>query len=87
MERLSDILRYIKPNHALSSALICQRAQEIIGDRGKVISLKNGVLVISVIDNYQAAAIAQDNIDVIERINKRLGQILVKRLRFKIQSD
>lgn len=87
MERLGDILRYTKPSHTLTAALICARAQEIIGNKGKVVSCDKGVLKIAVKDNYQAAEIAQNNIDLINRINQRLGQGLIKRLRFTIEAD
>lgn len=87
MEKLGDILRYTKPSHQLTAALICARAQEIVGDKGRVVSCDKGALKIAVKDNYQAAAIAQNNIDLIERINQRLGREIVKRLRFTIQAD
>lgn len=84
MEKLGDILRYTKPHHVLSAAMVCQRAQEILGGRGQVVAIKNGVLKIRAADNYVASSIAQNNIELIERINERLGEPIVKKLRFEI---
>lgn len=86
MEKLSDLLRYRKQGTVLTAAMVCQRAQEVIGEKGKVVSCNNKTLKIAVKDNYEAAAIAQNDINLIERINKRLGEPTVKRLRFIVQS-
>ena len=84
MQKLGDILRYRKLEPTLTSAMIVQQTQAIVGELGQVVSLQNGALKIRVGDNYKASKIAQQNLDLIERINERLGKKLIKKFIFEI---
>lgn len=84
MEKLGDILRYTKPTRTFAAALICQRAQEIIGDAGRVVSFRNGTIKIQLTDSFRANQLAQNNLELIGRINQRIGRPIVNRLKIEV---
>lgn len=87
MEKLGDILRYTRPQRVLTAAMVCHQAQQVVGAGAVVVSFNQGALKLKVADNYQAAQLAQDNLGLIERVNQRLGQPLVKKLKFEVAAS
>jgi len=72
------------PNPFLSSA-VCWHALKTGKDLFKPISFKDGVLLVSVSDSSSASAVQLSQAQIIEEINQKLGQGIVKKIRIKVE--
>ncbi len=77
----SKLKRYQKP---LEASRVCQTARGCIDPRWNIISFKNGLLTVGVTSSAEAANLQMKSIEIIECINKKLGQEMVKRLRYRV---
>jgi len=79
--RQSRLKRLEKP---LEAAYICKIADSLADDRYRAVSFKNGLLTVGVSSNLAAANLQVESSKIIERINQKVGEGKVKRIRFKI---
>ncbi|MEK7143051.1 MAG: hypothetical protein AAB785_02475 [Patescibacteria group bacterium] len=78
----SKFKRYKQP---LKAARICQAAREVSKGDFEVISFKGGILTCAVSSSGEAASLFQDSEKTAEKINQKIGERAVERIRFKIQ--
>lgn len=88
---LDKIDKFIKHNpkycglsKPLTAARVCETARTYIDTRASVISFRDGLLTLGVESSAQAANIQAESSQIISEINNKLGEKLVKRLRYKI---
>lgn len=88
MKKISDFLRY-NPRYKryqkpLEAARICEAARALADGRFGVISFRGGLLSLSVGSSAQAANLSAESEKIINELNKKIGQNIVERLRFKV---
>ena len=83
---LSENPRYKRYQKPLEAAEICDRAREIAEGKYNIISFKNGLLTVSVNSSAQAGNLQAESADIIAKINQKIGENKVKRIRFKIRN-
>ena len=76
--------RYKRLQKPLEAAEVCERARAISEGRFEVISFRNGLLTIACSSPAQAANLQTESQEIIDKINSKLGESKVKRMRFKI---
>ena len=76
--------RYKKP---LLAARVCDAARSISESRFEVISYKNGLLTLGVSSSAQAGNLQMESEDLVEKINQKLDDKLVEKIRFKLVSS
>lgn len=87
MDKISKIIRqskYQRFQKPLEAAAICQAARKIAAGRFGVISFKNGLLTLSVENSLQAANLQSESQEIIEKINQKIGERRVQKIRFRI---
>lgn len=82
--KLSDTLTKYHRDKQLHAAYICSVAQQVIGDEARVVSFRNGTLVLAVPSSPQAANIQIQSAQIIVSINQKLGAELISQLRFRV---
>jgi len=82
INRQSKLRRYQKP---LEAAEVCKIAEGIYEGRFEIISFKNGLLTVAVNSSAAAASLQSEQATIIDKINRKIGEEKVKRIRFKIQ--
>lgn len=91
MDNLGDLLKNKLGNSSLARSLdaagVCEKAQNILGKRCRVISFVRGVLLLGVEDSYISSQIFFESEGLIEKINEKLGEERVKRLRFRTEEE
>jgi len=80
--RQSKLKRLHKP---LEAAYICKIADSLADDCYDAVSFKNGLLTVGVSSNLAAANLQVESSKIIERINQKVGENRVQRIRFKIE--
>ena len=90
IEKFSKILssdprfkRYQKP---LEAAEICDAARQVSEDHYSVISFRGGLLTVGVASSFEAANLQTQIGEIIEKINGKIGESKVERVRFKISN-
>lgn len=73
--------RYKKP---LEAANVCDSARSVAEGRYDVISFRAGLLTLSVTSAAAAANLSLDSEKLKKEINTKIGEEMVKKLRFKI---
>lgn len=81
---LSDNPRYRKYQKPMLAAEVCEAARAVAGDRFNVISYQNGLLTVAVESSAAAGNLQAESGEIIEKINKKIGEQKVVRIRFKI---
>lgn len=71
------------PNPFLSS-VVCYAALKISGGLFEPISFKDGELLVSAPNSSSASAIQLSQAQIIEKINQKLGQAIVKKIRIRV---
>ena len=88
MEKIKKLLhsnrRYQSFQRRLEAARICQTACELSSRQFEVVSFKNGLLTLAVDSSAQAANLQSEKNKIIEKINQKIGERVVERIRFKI---
>ena len=88
MKKISKILsenpRYKRLQKPLEASYICQIADSLADDRYCAISFKNGLLTLGVTSSLAAANLQSGSAKIIDKINQKIGEDKVKRIRFKI---
>lgn len=76
--------KYKSLQKPLEAARVCDAARALANGRFAIVSFKNGLLTVGVANSMEAAEIQSESQKIVKTINEKLGQELVKRLRFKI---
>lgn len=88
MKRIGEFLKhnpkYSKFSKPLQAAKVCGAARLLGADRYDVISFKEGLLTLGVTSSAQAANLQAESQGIIDEINQKLGEDLVRGMRFKI---
>ena len=66
---------------------ICEKAQAVIGERGRVISFKNGTIRVLVEGPAQAHLLRLQQKQIASQINRELGEEKVEGVRFVIKGS
>lgn len=82
---LSDNPRYNRYKKPLEAANICDVARAEGKGRFGVISYSRGTICLSVNSPAEAANLQAQSDELISKINQKLGEQIVKRVRFKIE--
>lgn len=77
----SRLKRFQKP---LEAANVCAAGAACVDAQHSIVSFKNGVLTVGVRTSAEAANLQMKSGQILECINAKLGQDLVKRIRYKI---
>jgi len=83
IDQQSKLKRFQKP---LEASYICQIADSLADDHYQAISFKNGLLTLGVTSSLAAANLQSGSAKIIDKINQKIGENKVKRLRFKISN-
>lgn len=81
---LSSLLGNKKHKQVLNAALMVNLAQNVVGDRAQVISVKNGIAKLKVESSVQASNIKITERELIDQINLRLGGAPITRISYKV---
>lgn len=88
MENIQNLLhgsKYTRLSGPLKAARVCEQARVAANGRFNVLSFRDGLLTVGVKNSGEAANLQLESNQIIDNINKELGEEIVKRLRFKIQ--
>lgn len=77
--------KYLRLQKPLQAANVCDTARTLTHYRFDVISFKDGLLTLGVNSSAQAANLQMQSTQIIKEVNQKLGQILVEKIRTKIQ--
>lgn len=90
MDKISKFLatnsKYTRLSRPLEAAKVCEAARLVARDRFGVVSFKNGLLTVGTKNSSEAANLQLESNQIIDEINQKLNQELIKRLRFKISN-
>jgi hypothetical protein len=81
---MSHNSKYNALRKPLEAARICEAARMAARGRYDVVSFKLGLLTLGVSSSSQAANIQAESTQIIEEINKKLGQNIIERIRTKL---
>jgi hypothetical protein len=88
LSRANDFLRdnakYIKLSKPLKAAAVCDAARLVAQGRFAVISFKDGLLTLGINNSSEANNLQLESSQIMEIINKKLGNAEVQKLKFKI---
>lgn len=73
-----------RTSNPLLCSAICYTALKVGDDLFKPISFKDGILSVSVSDSSSAQVVQLSQAQIIEKINQKLGQEIVKKIRIKV---
>lgn len=82
--RAAKVLGKYASNRQLHAAYVCSVAQQLLGDEARVVSFKDGTLLLEVASSARAAHIHIQQAQVGETINSKLGQPLIEQLRYRV---
>ena len=82
--KASKVLGKYQGNRQFRAAYICSVAQEVLGDEAKVISFRDGSLVLAVPSSPQAANIQIQAQLLLKAINLKIGDTQIKQFRFRL---
>lgn len=89
MEKIDRIINsrqnYKRLKKPLKAARVCGLAREIFKDIFEAISFKEGILTVGVSSSAEAASLHPKSEEIAEKINQKLGERTVEKIRFKIQ--
>lgn len=71
---------------ALLSSRVCYIALKIGEDLFKPISFRNGILLVLVSDSASATSLQLSQEQIMEKINQKLGQEIVKKIRVRVEN-
>ena len=77
----SRFKRFQKP---MEAARVCEAGTSCVEPRGKALSFKDGLLTVEVSSSASAANMQMESAEILECINKKLGQDLVQKLKYKV---
>ncbi|MBI3495178.1 DUF721 domain-containing protein [Candidatus Berkelbacteria bacterium] len=80
--KLSQTLDRYKQNKQLTAAMLCGIAQQVVGDQARVVSIKDGTLLLDAGSSGAAANLQMQSNEMIKILNAKLGSPLVKKIRF-----
>lgn len=93
MKKLSRILgdnpRYRRLQKPLEAAEVCDRARQVSEGQYhafSIISYRGGLLTMGVGSSFEAANLQAQTSEIIEKINEKIGEEKVKRIRFRIEN-
>lgn len=81
---ISNNVQYKRFKKPLEAAAICDVARMCIKSHAEIISFNRGLLTVGVNSPYDAADLQMQSAEIIEKINNKIGENKVERLRFKI---
>jgi len=88
MDKIKKIIRrnlkYKRFQKPLEAAGICEAARIVAEGRFNIISYKNGLLTAACESSAAAANLQAESSDLIEKINSKIGEKKVEKIRFKI---
>lgn len=88
MKKISKLLgenpRYRRFQKPLEAAEICEYARQVAQQQYSIISFSHGLLTVSCQTSAQAANLQAESGQIIEKINTKIGEDKVKRIRFRI---
>jgi predicted nucleic acid-binding Zn ribbon protein len=89
MSNTSDFLsrhsKYARLKKPLEASRVCETARALANGRFSVLSFVSGLLTLGVTSSAQAANLQIESTQIIGEVNEKLGEELVKSLRFKMQ--
>ncbi len=89
MDKISGFLshnsKYQRLSGPLRAAQVCDTARELGLNRFGVASFKDGLLTLTVENSMAGANLQMEIPEIIQSVNTKIGQELVKKIRFKIQ--
>lgn len=74
--------RFAKP---MTAARVCEAGRLAARGRFNVVSFADGLLTVGTKNSGEAANLQMESAQIIDKINKELGEELVKKMRFKMQ--
>lgn len=80
----SDNPRYRRYKKPLEAAEVCDTARQVSEDEYSIISFNKGLLTISCSSSAEASNLQSESQEIIKKINQKIGEEKVKRVRFKI---
>ena len=90
MEKINKFLRsnpkYKRLQKPLEAARVCDIARKQLPGHVKIVSFIRGVLCLSTQNSAEASNLQCESALMIDLINKKIGENLVKRFRFKIEN-
>ena len=81
---ISHNSKYQRLSGPLRAAQVCNTARALANDRFDVLSFKDGLLTLNAQSSSAAANLQIESQKIIKSVNDKLGQELVKKIRFKI---
>lgn len=81
---ISSLFSNRKLSGVLNAAMIVDLSGQVVGDQATVISFKNGLLKLNVPSSVAAVQLKMTQDELINKINSRLGQDLVKKISYKV---
>ncbi len=88
MKKINKILtsdpRFKRFQKPLEAAEICECARRVAQQQYIIVSFSGGLLTVSCSTSAQAANLQAESGQIIEKINQKMGENKVKRIRFKI---
>ena len=82
----SDNPRYRRYKKPLEAAEVCDRAREVSRGQYTIISFNHGLLTIACASSAQAANLQAESQGIMAKINQKIGENKVERIRFKIEN-
>lgn len=85
LNKISDIIGINRHGSALGAARIVSQAQKVVGERARVVSVKNGVLKLNVESSVSADKLNMEKEKLIQDINQQLGSSAkIDRVKFEL---
>lgn len=88
MKKINKLLtenpRYRRLQKPLEAAKICDAARELSSGQWSPISFSKGLLTLGVDSSSRAATLQSEKAIIIEKINQKIGERVVEKVRFKI---
>jgi hypothetical protein len=88
MDKINKLIshnpKYAKLKKPLQAAEVCKVARDLAMSRYDIVSFNAGLLTIGVTSSAQATEIQMQSGSIIRELNQKLGEELVKRVRYKI---
>jgi predicted nucleic acid-binding Zn ribbon protein len=76
--------RYKRFQKPMQAARVCEAGNTCVSPRGRAVTFKDGLLTVELSSGASAANMQMESAGILECINKKLGQDLVKKLKYKI---
>lgn len=91
MEDFKKILRGRLASHGLGkqydASVVCEQADKVSGGQFEAVSFRSGVLKVRVGSTSRAHLVRMNQVQIISKINKALGEQSVTRIKFEVGEE